>query len=72
MIWRAFHLVFGWDYIAWQNRFASGVARVRCDGIGRAYYWRCTSLSLVEFIEDPKQVVWLTCAPDKYMPTKKA
>ncbi len=69
MIWQALHLLFGWDYVAWRNSADQGVARVRRDGMGRAYYFRYKSTELVDLVADPKHVVWLTCAPEKYMQT---
>lgn len=67
MIWRLLHHLFGYDYIQWSNWGDRGVARVRVDGMGRVYYWRYTSTSVIDFITDPKAVVWLTCSPKKYM-----
>jgi hypothetical protein len=69
VIWRLLllHRLFGYDYIQWRNSADQGVARVRLDGMGRAYYWRYESIKVIDYITDPKAVVWLTCSPDKYM-----
>jgi hypothetical protein len=66
-MWKLLHLLFGWDYIQWSNCADQGVARVHIDGLGRAYYWRYSSVAVVDIIQDAKQVVWLTCPPQKYM-----
>ena len=67
MSWRLLHRLFGYDYIQWKNSADQGIARVRVDGMGRAYYWRYTNISVIDFITDPKAVVWLTCSPEKYI-----
>lgn len=67
MRWRLLHRLFGYDYIQWRNSADQGVARVRLDGMGRAYYWRYESIKVIGFITDPKEVVWLTCSPEKYI-----
>jgi hypothetical protein len=69
-MWRIFHLLFGWDYVAWANSAHQGIARVHVDGMGRAYYWRYKAIRVADFIEKPECVIWLTCGPEKYMPTQ--
>jgi len=65
--WQLLHLLFGYDYIQWSNCADQGVARVRLDGMGRAYYWRYENIKVINFINDAKSVVWLTCSPSKYL-----
>ena len=72
MTWKLMHQLFGWDYVQWRNAASQGVARVFVDGMGRVYYWRYKSIKVVDFIDDPKRVVWLTCSPQKYMATATA
>jgi hypothetical protein len=70
-MWRILHHLFGWDYVAWQNSADRGIARVNVDGMGRVYYWRYKSLRLADLITEPERVIWLTCGPEKYMPTRQ-
>ena len=70
-MWKLMNLVFGFDYIQWRNCAGQGIARVRVDGMNRAWYFRHKNISVIDFIDDPKRVVWLTCAPEKYVLTKK-
>lgn len=67
MIWRLCNLLFGWDYIAWDNGADRGVARVWIDGLDRAVYWRYKSICVADQIKSPEQVYWLTCKPSKYL-----
>ena len=69
MIWPLLNKIFGWDYVAWSNSAASGVARVHRDYTGVTYYWRYKITGLSDEIKDPRQVLWLTCSPDKYIAT---
>lgn len=62
-----FNKLFGWDYIHWTNSCDQGVARVRKDGNGKAWYFRYKITSVVDIIRDKDQVIWLTCSPDKYL-----
>lgn len=66
-MWKLMNRLFGWDYIQWRNSAANGVARVHVDGLGRAYYWRYKITNVADIVENPKQVLWLTCHPHKYM-----
>lgn len=76
--------LFDWDYVAWGNNAASGVARVHTDKEGRAYYWRHRDTKVLDYIEDiysiakneeeafgyaQSKITWLTCSPDKYIKT---
>ena len=65
-MWRLFNFYFGYDYVAWANSADNGIARVHVDGIGRAFYWRYKSTRVADIIVEPKQVIWLTCSPNKY------
>lgn len=67
MMWKLMHKILGWDYVQWSNCCDQGVARVHADGMGRAYYWRYTTIGVADIIHKPEQVIWLTCAPTKYM-----
>jgi len=69
-MWRILHHLFGWDYVAWRNSADRGIARVHVDGMGRVFYWRYKSLRLADLITEPERVIWLTCGPEKYMPTR--
>jgi hypothetical protein len=64
MLYRLKHLIFGWDYIAWENSCSNGIARVEKDGNGNVWYWRYR-ITRVR-IRKPEQVIWLTCPPSKY------
>lgn len=68
-MWWFLHKLFGWDYIAWRNSADRGIARVREDGEGGAWYWRYKAAQVWDRITDEKDVVWLTCLPSKYMAT---
>ena len=68
MIYKLLNKLFGWDYIQWSNSAASGVARVHVDGMRRVWYWRYKGTKVVDIIEDPAKVIWLTCSPNKYFP----
>jgi hypothetical protein len=72
MIYNILHLLFGWDYIHWSHAADRGIARVRVDGLGRVWYWRYRSIKLADLIAKPEQVLWLTCAPNKYFADVKA
>lgn len=66
-MWRLWNLLFGWDYIHWQNCADQGIARVQTDGRGVAYYPRYRLTNCYDEITDKNQVIWLTCQPEKYM-----
>ena len=68
MIYKLLNKLFGWDYIQWSNSAAQGVARVHVDGMRRVWYWRYKGTKVVDIIEDPAKVIWLTCSPNKYFP----
>lgn len=66
MLWQIMHRWFGWDYVYWQNCVDQGVARVYVDGTGAPYYWRYRPIKVADVIRSPSDVMWLTCAPEKY------
>lgn len=59
--------LFGYDYIAWRNSADQGIARVHKDGNGRVWYWRYRVTGVWDVIHEADQVIWLTCAPSKYL-----
>ena len=65
MFWKLFNIVFGWDYIRWQNSCSSGVARLRISKCCRLHYYEYP-FEYPEFLTDPSAVIWLTCHPSKY------
>ena len=66
-MYQIYNYLFGWDYIAWTNSTASGVARVRVAKDGTVFYWRYKNTNVLDKLTDPEQVVWLTCPPNKYL-----
>ena len=66
-MFKLWNYLFGWDYVAWSNSAADGVARVHPSGGGNPYYWRYKSTRVCDNIHKPEQVIWLTCKPSKYM-----
>lgn len=71
MIYRLMHLLFGFDYVYWDNGvFGNGVARVFISGTGQVVYWRYKFTKVLDVIKHPKNVVWLTCEPEKYFDIK--
>lgn len=67
MIYKLLHLVTGWDYVYWANSAAQGVARIHKTPDGRVYYWRYKNTKVLDVILSPRQVIWLTCKPEKYL-----
>lgn len=67
MTYKLKHFLFGWDYIVWKNSADGGIARVHVDKTGRVWYWRYKITRLIDYIDSPSQVHWLTCHPSKYM-----
>lgn len=59
-----------WDFIHWNNGMYEGNSRVRKTPDGTVYYYEYWTLSIIKTITEPKQVIWLTCSPDKYLPCK--
>lgn len=67
MLYKLLNKILGWDYIHWSNSADSGIARVQLDAQQNPYFWQYKASKVLRRIEDPKQVVWLTCMPEKYM-----
>lgn len=67
MIYKILNKLFGWDYIYWQNTCAQGIARVYKSPDGIVYYYRYKTTKLIDKITNQKQVIWLTCKPEKYI-----
>lgn len=67
MYYKLLNLLFGWDYIQWQNSADEGIARIHIDGNKRIFYWRYKMTNVIDEIKTPSQVFWLTCSPDKYL-----
>lgn len=66
-MYKLWHKLFGWDYIAWENSADNGIARVRTSGDGTLYYFRYRCAQVIDLIESPEQIkLWLTCSADKY------
>ena len=66
MFYKVLNKLFGWNYIYWYNSADQGIARVFVSRDGKVYYWRYKSTKLMDIVTDPKDVVWLTCRPEKY------
>ena len=65
-MYKILNKVFGWDYIYWKNTVDGGIARVLVDADGNLYYYRYKSINLIDPINKPYDVRWLTCLPSKY------
>jgi len=65
-MYKLLNLIFGWDYIQWSNFSDRGIARVHLDGNGRIFYWRYKTTRVADEIKHAKQVLWLTCKPEKF------
>lgn len=67
-MWRLWNFLFGWDYISWKNTADQGIARVYKEEwpTERVFYVRYKITQLIDVINNPEQVVWLTCSSNKY------
>lgn len=65
-MWRILNKLFGYDYIVWNNGFKSGIARVHVNDDGVVYCYSNRMRSMIEKINSPDQVFWLTCKSNKY------
>lgn len=66
-MWKIWNKLFGWDYIYWSNSSDQGVARIHKDYDEGCFYWRYKSTELADRVTMKRQVIWLTCSPDKYL-----
>ena len=66
-MYKLWHKLFGWDYVAWRNSADQGISRVHTDGDGVAFYWRYKSTKVADRIKTREDVLWLTCTPEKYL-----
>ena len=71
MLYKLLHHLFGWDYIYWQNSCDQGIARVHRSSCGKVFYYRYKCIRIIDVIDQPSEVIWLTCKPSKYLKTKK-
>lgn len=67
MIHKILSKLFSWDYIYWQNNADQGIARVYKTPDNTVYFYRYKSIGLMDKITNQKQVIWLTCKPEKYI-----
>lgn len=72
MLYKLFHAIFGWDYIHWDNKADTGIARVYIDADNKPYYWRYRSTQVLDPADGTEStIVWLTCPRTKYFPEKE-
>lgn len=64
-MWRLWHFLFGWDYIASRCLFHTNIVRVFRVPDGTIV---CDSGNHLRKLGDPSNVVWLTCKQEKYFP----
>lgn len=71
-MWRIFNLLFGWDYILWQNSCDSGISRLRRDHDDRVWWYRYKTTKCVDTLDQNHQNIklWLTCSPEKWSTNK--
>ncbi len=73
MINKILNMLFGWDYIYYEingdYEDKRGVSRIIKIPDQRVCYWAMHQGYKTLFIlKEPQNVVWLTCAPEKYFP----
>ena len=66
-MYKLLNLLFGWDYIYWDNFADRGIARVHIAGDGTVYYNRYKIMGIIDKIKSKDQVIWLTCTGEKYL-----
>lgn len=66
-MWRLMNWLFKYDYIAWNNAYDNGTARVRVMPDGKVYYYQYKHIGYIKVITIKEQVLWLTCKPEKYL-----
>ena len=70
-MWKILHVVFGFDYVYWDNSVDNGIARVYIYD-GNVCYWRYRITHVLDKITKPSQVMWLTCSSSKYFPESES
>ena len=70
-MYKLLNLLFGGDYIYWENSADSGIARVHKSNDNKIWYYRYWLTTVIDVIESPDKVIWLTCDPSKYFDTYK-
>jgi hypothetical protein len=66
VMYRLWNYLFGWDYVIWNNSADQGIAKVITLPDGTIGYWRYKITNIFDEINNPNQVKWLTCSPNKY------
>jgi hypothetical protein len=76
-MWRIFNILFGWDYVYWENSCDHGISRVYKSPDGTVWFYRYKITKVIDTINSEGKtnrfhppVVWLTCRPDKYLGEK--
>lgn len=67
-MYKILHLIFGWDYIYWQNTADEGYAWVHKLPNGTIWYKRYWITNVIDVIYKSSQVLWMSCKPNKYFP----
>lgn len=70
-MYKLLHWLFGWEYIHWHNTASEGISRVFALPDGKIAYWRYRNMPILDIIEKPNQVAWLTCSSKKYFPDEE-
>jgi hypothetical protein len=65
-MYKVLNFLFGWDYIHWKNTCDYGIARIRKSHNEVVWYYRYRITKCVDRLENPSDVIWLTCHPSKY------
>lgn len=67
-MYKILNYLFGWDYVAWQNTCAHGIARVQVNGDGEPFIFYYKITNAWKSLKNPGHfnINWLTCSPKKY------
>ncbi len=65
-MYKLWHKLFGWDYIYWEEPWASGICRIHIDGEGNPYFYKYKSIKVLNWIKETEYIRWLTCNREKY------
>jgi hypothetical protein len=68
MLYKLLNKYLGFNYIYWEDSCAQNVARVHVSADGKVWYWRYKNTKVIDIIQKPDQVLWLTCSPELYFP----